>query len=41
MVLEQDALTERIIRAAVEVHGCLRPGFLESVSNIHFAVARS
>ena len=40
-VLEQDALTERIIRAAIEVHRRLGLGFLESVSNIHLAAARS
>jgi len=31
MALEQEALTERIIGAAIEVHRRLGPGFLESV----------
>src|SRR5262249_21861174 len=31
MALEHEALTERIIGAAIEVHGRLGPGFLESV----------
>jgi GxxExxY protein len=31
MALEHEALTERIIGAAIEVHRCLGPGYLESV----------
>lgn len=31
MALEHEALTERIIGAAIEVHRRLGPGFLESV----------
>src|SRR4029077_1216381 len=31
VALEHEALTERIIGAAIEVHRCLGPGFLESV----------
>jgi hypothetical protein len=31
MALEHGALTERITGAAIEVHGRLGPGFLESV----------
>jgi PD-(D/E)XK nuclease superfamily len=31
MALEHEALTERIMEAAIEVHRLLGPGFLESV----------
>ena len=45
MALEHEALTERLIGAAIEVHRCLGPGFLESVYEraliIEFAVVRS
>ena len=41
MALEHEALTERIIGAAIAVHRRVGPGILEAVSNIHFAVARS
>ena len=49
VALEHEALTERIIGAAIEVHRRLGPGFLESVyekalinlEDIHFAVVRS
>jgi hypothetical protein len=44
MALEHEALTERIIGAAIEVHRRLGPGFLESVYEkalIIFAIVRS
>ena len=31
MALEHEELTEKIIGAAIEVHRCLGPGFLESI----------
>jgi GxxExxY protein len=31
MPLEHEGLTDRIIAAAIEVHKCLGPGFLESI----------
>lgn len=31
MVLEYENLTEQIIGAAIEVHRCLGPGFIESI----------
>ncbi len=37
MALEHEALTERIIQAAIEVHRRLGPGFLESVQATRLA----